>query len=72
MEKDYRKQLSYIKAQVDDAYLNGEMGKVRHLCQTALKCWKEPMSLNETYWIFVYIAVFPLDGDEMDFLRHAV
>lgn len=70
VEKDYRKQLSYIKAQVDDAYLNGEMGKVRHLCQTALKCWKEPMSLNETYWIFVYIAVFPLDGDEMDFLRH--
>ena len=70
VEKDYQKQLSYIKAQVDDAYLNGEMGKVRHLCQTALKCWKKPMSLNETYWIFVYIAVFPLDGDEMASLRY--
>lgn len=69
VEKDYRKQLSYIKAQVDDAYLNGEIGKVRHLCQTALKCWNKPMSLKETYWIFVYIAVFPLDGDEMDLLR---
>lgn len=68
VEKDFREQLSYIKEQVDNAYLNGEIGKVRHLCQTALKCWKASISLNDVYWIFVYIAVFPIEGDEMDSL----
>ena len=62
---DFKEQLKYIKEQADAAYLDGNIGKLRHLCFTALKCWDIKVSLNDMYWIFTYVAVFQKYGNEM-------
>ncbi len=67
---DFREQLSYIKDQVDGAYLDGNIGKLRHLCFTALQYWDRTMSLNDMYWVFTYTAVFQLYGNETSYFEY--
>ena len=61
---DFNEQLKYIKEQADAAYLDGNIGKLRHLCFTALHCWEKEVSLNEMYWVFIYITLFQKYGNE--------
>ena len=65
-------QLKYIKDQVDSAYLDGNIGKIRHLCFVAWKRLQkqdEKISLNEIYWIYVYLCLFQKYGNEIQILE---
>ncbi len=66
VKKDFQEILQYIKEQADTAYLDGNIGKLRHLCITALKYWDTPVSLNKIYWLFSYIIVFQKYGNEAE------
>lgn len=63
---EFKELLNYIKEQVDTAYLDGNIGKLRHLCFIALESWKTTVSLNDMYWVFIYITVFQKYGNEME------
>lgn len=65
---DFLDELAYVKEQVDTAYLDGNIGKIRHLCLTVLKDWNTKVSLNEIYWVFVYVAVLQKFGNEKEYL----
>lgn len=57
-KKAFHNRLKYIKQQVDAAYLDRNIGKVRHLCRIVLQDWKEEVLLQDIYWLFVYLIVF--------------
>lgn len=57
-KKAFHNRLKYIKQQVDAAYLDRNIGKVRHLCRIVLQDWKEEVLLQDIYWLFVYLTVF--------------
>ena len=63
--KTFQNRLQYIKQQVDAAYLDRNIGKVRHLCRIIFRDWKETVSLSEVYWLFVYLIVFQKDAGEL-------
>lgn len=63
--KSFQSQLQYIKQQVDEAYLDRNIGKVRHLCYIAITDWKEPVPLQEVYWLLVYSIIFQKNKNEI-------
>lgn len=54
--------LNYMKNMAEDAYVNGRIGKLRHICALALnevkKEVKEVVLLEHIYWIFAYMLVY--------------
>ncbi len=56
--------LEYAKRLTESAYLNGQIGKVRHLCYIILQNWSERVSLNDIYWVFVFYALTKKYGNE--------
>lgn len=65
---DFKEKLTYIKDMVEEAYLDGQIGRVRHLCYIAWEKWKENVSLNDIYWVFIYLSIFERYGDEYSIL----
>lgn len=51
--------LRYMKDVVEDAYINGRIGKLRHVCALALnEAKKDNILLEQIYWIFAYMLVY--------------
>ncbi len=61
---DFKERMVYLRELVEDAYLNGQIGKVRHLCFIAWKKWEDTASLNDLYWIYIFLSVLEKYGDE--------
>lgn len=59
-----KEQIAYLKKIVEEAYLDGQIGKVRHMSYVAYKIWKEKTSLDEVYWIYVFSCAFQKYGAE--------
>ncbi len=60
----FGERLIYAKTLIESAYLNGQIGKVRHLCYVVFENWKEQVSLNDIYWVFVYYSLTRKYGSE--------
>lgn len=58
--KDQRlNKLDYMKNLAEDAYINGRIGKLRHVCTLALnEVKKENILLEHIYWIFAYMLIY--------------
>lgn len=65
---DFKEKLTYIKNMVEEAYLDGQIGKIRHLCYIAWEIWNSSVSLNDIYWVFIYLSIFEKYGDEYSIL----
>ena len=59
-----KEQIAYLKKVVEEAYLDGQIGKVRHMSYVAYKIWREKTSLDEVYWIYVFSCTFQKYGAE--------
>lgn len=57
-------QIAYLKKVVEEAYLDGQIGKVRHMSYVAYKILREKTSLDEIYWIYVFSCTFQKYGAE--------
>lgn len=62
--KNFHECLSYVKSKVEEAYLNGQIGAVRHLSYVAWKKWKEEAALDDVYWIYVFWGIYEKYGNE--------
>lgn len=65
---NFKEKLTYIKNMVEEAYLDGQIGKIRHLCYIAWEKWNSSVSLNDIYWVFIYLSIFEKYGDEYSIL----
>lgn len=58
-KEDIFYKLKYMQNLAEEAYVNGRIGKLRHVCALALnEIKKENVSLEHIYWIFVYMLVY--------------
>lgn len=58
-KEDIFYKLKYMQNLAEEAYVNGRIGKLRHICALALNEIKiENVSLEHIYWIFVYMLVY--------------
>lgn len=48
---------AYIHHVVEEAYLNGNIGKVRHLCMAVIENLEPQTSLDEVYWALIFLLV---------------
>jgi hypothetical protein len=54
---DRKDRYAYAHQLVEEAYLNGNIGKVRHLCMSVLEDINYAVPLDEIYWALIFLAV---------------
>lgn len=55
----------YMKSLAEEAYVNGNIGRLRHICGIALESAEPGTVLDDIYWAIVYHGVYALN--ESDF-----
>lgn len=52
-----KERYEYAHQEIEEAYLNGNIGKVRHLCMSVIENIDPGTSLDEVYWALIFSSV---------------
>lgn len=61
---------AYIHHVAEEAYLNGNIGKVRHLCVAVIENLEPQTSLDDVYWALIFLLVCMKSESDYDIVDH--